>query len=374
MHPLPVTFGLALACLGFHFPATGGESASARGNQFIAFKSFRSFSKTSGSSPGEIVLTSPRIRARIEWDELIPSWNLEDSPEGWVKVEARAFPSERATRWFCMGIWSVNSSIHPRQSVRGQKDDHGDVDTDTLVLEQPARELQLRFTLGGATNQLPRLKFAGVSLIDTHTVRTPLPPNHEAWGRLIDVPERSQMAYENGGVICSPTTVSMMLAHWSRDMKRGAIDEGVPGVVEGVYDPQWKGTGNWAFNMAYAGSFKGIRAYTARLSEVSELEDWIAQGIPVGLSLCYNLLRDRGERGNGHLVVCVGFTANGDVIINDPGTSRIVRKTFPRANLVKAWAYSKNACYFVYREETSVPRDRFGHWDSWTARTKFSLR
>ena len=374
MRLLPVNFVLALACLCLNLPATSGEAATARGIQFIVFKSFHSFSTTSGDSPGEIVLTSRRIRARIEWDELIPSWNLADSPDGWLKVEVRAFQGERATKWFCMGVWSVNASIYPRQSVRGQKDDDGDVDTDTLVLNRPARNLQLRFTLGGTTNQLPKLKFAGVSLLNTRTVREPLPPNHEAWGRLIDVPERSQMAYENGGVICSPTTVSMMLAHWGREMKRGAIDEGVPGVVERVYDPQWKGTGNWAFNMAYAGSFKGMRAYTARLSDVSELEDWIAQGIPVGLSLCYNLLRDRGERGNGHLVVCVGFTENGDVIINDPGTSRNVRKTFPRSNLVKAWAYSKNACYFVYPEEASVPRDRFGHWDSWTARTKFSLR
>jgi len=72
----------------------------------------------------------------------------------------------------------------------------------------------------------------------------------------------------------------------------------VPEVVKGVYDPKWGGTGNWVFNTAYAGSLKGMRAYTTRLSDVSELEDWIARGIPVGLSLCYNPAagRDDGAR------------------------------------------------------------------------------
>ena len=175
------------------------------------------------------------------------------------------------------------------------------------------------------------------------------------------------MAYQNGGVLCSPTTISMLLAHWSKELKRPDLDHDVPEVVAGVFDPKWDGTGNWVFNTAYGGSFKGMRAYTARLSDVAELEDWVAQGIPVGLSLCYNRLRGKGREPSGHLVVCVGFTENGDAVINDPGTSKNVRKIFPRANLIDAWAYSKNAAYFIYPEKAKLPEDRFGHWESSTA-------
>jgi hypothetical protein len=182
------------------------------------------------------------------------------------------------------------------------------------------------------------------------------------------------MAYENGGVLCSPATVSMLLAHWSQELNQPELDQDVPEVVKGVYDPKWTGTGNWAFNTAYAGSFRGMRAYTARLSDVAELEDWITQGIPVGLSLCYNRLRGKSRTPSGHLVVCVGFTENGDAVINDPGTLRNVRKVFPRANLIDAWAYSKNAAYLIYPETASVPRDRYGHWDSWTAKKRISIR
>jgi len=180
------------------------------------------------------------------------------------------------------------------------------------------------------------------------------------------------MAYENGGVLCSPTTVSMLLAHWSKELNQPGLDHDVPEVVKGVYDPKWTGTGNWVFNTAYAGSLRGMRAYTARLSDVAELEDWIAQGLPVALSLCYNRLRGKSRTPSGHLVVCVGFTENGDAVINDPGTSKNVRKVFPRANLIEAWQYSKNAAYFIYPESASVPTDRFGHWDSWTAKKRIT--
>ncbi len=359
---------LACSCL-FSMTATS-QPLDARGGQFIAFKSFSTFTRTDGESPGEFTLTSRELRTRIAWNELIVSWNAEMPPTTHLKIEARAIYPDHATKWFVMGLWSGDPRRHPRESVRRQRDADGDVQTDTLVLTRAAECVQIRLSLGGDDQETPRLKFLSLSLVNGQATPATLPPNRAAWGRTIDVAEKSQMAYENGGVLCSPTTVSMMLGYWSQELKRADLDRDVPEVVEGVYDPKWTGTGNWVFNTAYAGALPGMRAYTARLSDVAELEDWIAQGIPVGLSLCYNRLRGKGREPSGHLVVCVGFTEDGDVIVNDPGTRQNVRKTFPRANLVDAWAHSKNAAYFIYPENSKVPRDRFGHWDSWTARTR----
>lgn len=365
---------LALVCLSVVSMAASSTTFDARGNQFIAFKSFSAFKKSSSEQACETVLSSPDIHARIRWDELIASWNAEMPASAYLKIEVRALYPGHATKWYTMGLWSGDPAQYPRESVRRQKDADGNVDTDTLILDQPAVRFQLRLTLGGVAKEKPKLKFLSVSLLDSKAARTPLPPNQKAWGKTIDVPERSQMAYENGGVLCSPTTVSMLLAHWSQELKQPGLDHDVPEVVKGVYDPKWTGTGNWVFNTAYAGSFRGMRAYTARLNDVAELEDWIAQGIPVGLSLCYNRLRGKSREPSGHLVVCVGFTENGDAVINDPGTSKNVRKTFPRANLIDAWAYSKNAAYFIYPENASVPTDRFGHWDSWTAKKRIETK
>jgi hypothetical protein len=62
----------------------------ARGGQFIGFKSFSAFEKSPGARAGETVLTSPEIVARLNWDELIASWNAETPDGAYLKIEARA--------------------------------------------------------------------------------------------------------------------------------------------------------------------------------------------------------------------------------------------------------------------------------------------
>jgi len=350
---------LLLAAMNSH-----SETYDPRGIQFISLTSFRGFRRAPGTNPTTVVLTSRELPTRIHWDELIVSWNAEAPAGTSMMVEARAIRPGHATKWFNLGVWSTDPSQTPRRSVKRQNDRDGDVDTDTLLLKQPADKVQVRVTLVGRGRKKPRLKFLSLSLLDSKAPHDPLPPNRRAWGKLVEVPERSQMAYDNGDKLCSPTTVSMLLSYWSRKLGRPGLDGDVPEVVSGVFDPVWGGTGNWVFNTAYAGSFRGLRAYTTRLSDVSELEAFIARGLPVGLSLCYNRLRGRSREPSGHLVVCVGFTRNGDPIINDPGTRKNVRKIFPRANLIDAWAYSKNAVYLLYPVNTPLPKDRFGHWES----------
>jgi hypothetical protein len=345
----------------------------ARGGQFIGLRHFSAFEKSRGSKPGEMVLTSPVMVPRINWEELIASWNA-DTPEGtYLKIEVRALYPDTATKYYTMGLWSSNPARFPRESVPNQKDSNGTVSTDTLILNRPSVRFQVRVTLGGDDLLAPKLKFLGLSLTDTSLSPAPLPPNETAWGRLVPVLERSQMNYPNGKVLCSPTTVSMLMNFWAEDLRRPDLDRDVPEIASAIYDAEWKGTGNWAFNMAYAGSPRGMRAYVTRLSDVSELEEWIAKGMPVGLSLCYDRLRGKGPGPNGHLVVLVGFTEKGDPVINDPGTSKNVRKTFPRKNLVYAWSYSHNAVYLVYPEDSEIPTDRFGHWDSWSARQRIAF-
>lgn len=363
-----------IAAAGLALSSTSASAFDARGGQFIAFKSFSAFEKSAGANRREIVLTSPEIVARIHWQELIASWDAQ-MPEGaYLKIEARALYPERATSYYTMALWSGDPAFHPRESVLNQKDGDGKVSTDTLILNETCERLQVRLTLGSDDNRKLKLKFLGLCLTARKEALPTLPPNRTAWGETIPVPERSQMAYPDGKVLCSPTTVSMIMTYWSHKLKRPELDHDVPDIVKAVYDAKWEGTGNWPFNTAYAGSYRGMRGYVTRMSDVSELEDWIASGIPVGLSLCYNKLRGRDIGPSGHLVVCVGFTDKGDVIVNDPGTTQNVRKTFSRKNLIAAWAYAQNAAYLIYPEDAEVPRDRFGHWDSWTSRQRISLR
>jgi peptidase C39-like protein len=341
-----------------------GSNTDARGRHFVAFHSVSAFVRTQCSSNDQVVLTSPVIPSEITFNEIVVSWNAELQEDSFLIVEARAAYPEQMTKFYTLGLWSPNPARHPRQSVAGQSDEAGDVSTDTLVLRRPASRFQLRLTFGPGNSVKPLFKFIGVCFADSTVSPQPLSPNRHAWGRVIPVPERSQMLYPGGNALCSPTTVSMLMSYWAQRRKRPELDRPVPQIADAVYDSQWQGVGNWPFNMAYAGSFPGIRAYVARLSDVSELEDWIARKIPVGLSLDYDRLRAKGPGPNGHLVVLVGFTQQGDPIINDPGTSEHVRKIFPRKNLVEAWACSRNTVYLIYPEDLAPAKDRFDHWDS----------
>jgi len=372
-HPPPRVLALLLLVICLALATATSFAFDARGGQFIGFKSVSAFERSPGAHSGEIVLTSPEIVARINWDELIASWNAETPQGAYLKIEARAIYPAGPTKYYTMGLWSTNPSRYPRESVLHQKDDDGDVATDTLMLKRPSDRLQIRLTLGGDHGQKPKLEFLGLDLTDT-TIQPPvLLSNPQALGITLPVPQRTQMAYTNGGVLCSPTTVSMIMAYWARQLKRPELDHDVPDIVNAIYDAKWKGTGNWPFNTAYAGSYPGMRAYVTRMSDLAEVEDWIAVGVPVGLSVCADRLHHRGPGPNGHLIVCVGFTEDGDPIVNDPGSSKIIRRAYPRKDLIYAWAYSRNTVYLIYPEDHEIPKDRFGHWDSWSARQRFSL-
>jgi uncharacterized protein YvpB len=346
--------------------ATGAASV-AGGNRcaFVGITHFSGFSKGAGTLTNETVLTSPEIAAPIDWDELIVSWNV---PLGvHLKVEARAIYPGHATRYYTMGFWSDDPTRFPRESVRRQRDEDGSVKTDTLVLSNVARKVQLWITAGGAGDQ-QMLKFLGLSFCNSTVPATALEPNRAAWGKVLEVPERRQAEYEGGGGWCSPTSLSMVLAYWGAQLHRPELDHTVPETAEAIADGLRADTGNWPFNTAYAGSYPGMRAYVTRLGDISELEDWIAAGIPVILSVSSYLTNDRTSGpDNGHLIVCVGFTDKGDVVVNNPGVSvrRNVRarQVYAREKVAKAWKKSKNAVYLVYPESATVPTDRFGHWD-----------
>jgi hypothetical protein len=368
-----LTLTLLLAAAGLALTTATASAFDARGGQFIGFHEFTAFRKTPGARAGECVLTSPEIVARINWNELIASWNAEAPKAACLRVEVRALYPAGPTKYYTMGLWAADTNRCPRESVLNQKDADGDVATDTLKLRRPCDRLQIRLTLGGDNGDQPRLDFLGLDLTDTTATPPTLPSNPAARGKIIPVPQRTQMAYSNGGALCSPTTVSMVMAYWARQLRRPELDHDVPAIAQAVYDAKWPGTGNWPFNTAYAGSFRGIRAYVTRLSDLSEVEDWVAAGVPVVLSVCADRLHHRGPGPNGHLVVCVGFTDTGDPVVNDPGVSSNIRRVYPRKDLIYAWANSRNAVYLIYPADAEIPKDRFAHWDSRTSRQQINL-
>ncbi|MCC7229618.1 MAG: C39 family peptidase [Fimbriimonadaceae bacterium] len=332
------------------------------------------------SKDGPVVVELPAIDAKQDWDEAIVSWNIQGSERAGVRIEVQASYPERDTKWYAFADWTGNLAKGPRASILNQKDADGDVLTDTFRVVKPCQRLKVRLTLRQTEDgPLPELKLLAVCFSKSSSLGKVVDPTTRKGTALIDVPKRSQGPYEDGklsydrsrvspsfetwfkGVrqaqYCSPTSLSMVLDYWGQKLNLPSLCVDVPEVVAGVFDEQYPGTGNWPFNCAYAGSFAGLRAYVTRLGMVSDIERIVDRGMPVVCSVAYNLLKGNGKPagGDGHLVVVVGFTADGDPIINDPGRSDEVRQIYRRANFFRAWQDSKQTAYIVQPINVKMP-------------------
>jgi hypothetical protein len=359
---VPLLFAAAAVCMCPGLRAQTPDSFS----YFTGLTNFSDFTRSSGEK-SETVLLSPEVKSRIPWNQLVVSWNTSGPSDPYLKVEAAAISDIRKTKFYTIANWSPDNHAFPRASVSEQQDTNGTVDTDTLILKHTADSVQLRLTSGGTNGGLP-LKFLGLSFANTAVPAPSQPANRAAWGKTISTPERSQHGYPNEKGWCSPTSLSMVLARWGQVLHRPELDLTVPQVAEAVYDSTFAGTGNWPFNTAFAGSFRGMRSYVTRFDDLSEVEDWITDGIPVILSTRWDMLQPgRPPDVDGHLIVCIGFTENGDVVVNDPATrfdrGEIVRRIYKREDVLRSWTKSHHAVYLVYPENTTIPPDRFGHWE-----------
>ncbi len=186
---------------------------------------------------------------------------------------------------------------------------------------------------------------------------TPAPApvsDRAAWGKVLDVPQRSQMIYPGGGEVwCSPTSTSMILAYWG-------IQVTVPQAAQATFDRAYDGTGNWPFNTAYAGSL-GLRAFVARLPGLAAAERYISAGIPLAVSLGWKAGELPGApipSSSGHLMVLVGFDRSGDPVLNDPAapSDAAVRRSYPRAAFERLWqGHSGGTVYVMAPAGTRLP-------------------
>jgi hypothetical protein len=306
--------------------------------------------------------TSPSRPAAVGATQLVPSWNATTPPGTWLQVEMRAHTGGGAwTPWLSFGRWTSGDGDIQRTSISGQPGI--DVDTYSANSGSTFTDYQLRVTLYRA---LGATVSPSVSRIGAMTSAVPdrfdVPPSRggQAWGRELPVPRYSQNVhaghfpeYGGGGESwCSPTSTEMVIEYWGRRpdaadlswLPPGHADPTVDQAARATYDSAYQGTGNWPFNTAYAGTF-GLDAHVTRLRSLSDAESYIAVGIPVITSLSFRSGEINGANYNtdGHLMVIVGFTANGDVIVNDPASAddAAVRHVYPRRQFESVWLRTK---------------------------------
>ncbi len=291
----------------------------------------------------------------------------------------------RTSSYDLLARWSSRDTYVQRTSGSGQPDDLARVNVDTWQAASELTSYRLRVTVarpagsrldpsvdtvGAVASRLPD-GVAGTS--------TPGPGR----GIVLDVPRYSQMTHEgdypqwNGGgeAWCSPTSTSMVLGYYDRLpaprlyawVPSGHTDPWVDYAARSTFDRAYDGTGNWPFNTAYAAPRAG-KAFVTRLRSLREAEQFIAAGIPLVASISFG----RGELDSapmsstgGHLLVIVGFTSSGDVVVNDPAarTRAGVRRTYDRAQFERAWLPTSGGTVYVIRDAAHpLPAGRHTNW------------
>ncbi len=302
-------------------------------------------------APGSKLGTlSGSVTGLSAYDELIPSWNALTPAGSSLTLEVKP---AGASRFYSFGTWQ---SAAGRTSLDGQKDSSGQMMTDTLSLVRKATSFEYRLTLR-ASAAGPSLSLLAFNTSDRsqRLASAGAAGDRAHWNKVLNVPPRSQMLYKDGGEVwCSPTSTSMILAY-------NGVNISVPEAAKATYDAAYDGTGNWPFNMAFAAEH-GLRALVTRLPSLSEAERYIAAGLPLGVSLGWKAGELPGAAvasSSGHLMVLVGFDAQGNPVLNDPAapSDAGVRRSYPRAAFEKLWlSHSGGLVYLISKPGQALPQ------------------
>ncbi|WGX95728.1 C39 family peptidase [Nocardioides sp. L-11A] len=330
---------------------------------------------------------SPWVSPGFDFTELIASWSARTPGSSWIEVEVRGRSAGGAkTSWDVLARWAAKDKVVKRRSGGTQADDGTRVVTDTWRTAGLAS-----YRLRVAVHHERGRKAPRVDLVTAMTSRLPAtsgPTSTPAVARGVElaVPRYSQMIHSGhypqwgggGEAWCSPTSTAMVLGYYGRLPGPGSYgwvpgghpDPWVDATARLTYDHAYRGTGNWTFNTAYAARRLGAagEAFVTRLRDLTDAELLVQAGIPPVISLAFA----RGElagapisSSNGHLLVIVGFTTTGDVIVNDPAASGNdgVRRVYSRAQLERAWLQaSGGAANVVHDAAHPLPPAPAGNW------------
>jgi hypothetical protein len=228
----------------------------------------------------------------------------------------------------------VSFERNERRSLNG-RDEVASVETDILSSGEAIVAIEVR-----SEGELE-------AIIISTPVHAPR-PTVDANGVLLEVPALSQYvpAFPGERGWCSPAALAMLLNYWGGSYR-------VEDVALCVRDATYGGTGNWAFNVAFAGE-RGLRAAVVHLDGIAHAAAFIASGIPLALSFSWKdeLPGAPLAHSNGHLAVLRGFTKHGHPQFNDPAHPDLTTM-YDRASFERVWQRHGGVAYALVPQERS---------------------
>lgn len=350
-----------------------------------------------GAQPVQYVCgswTSPVHEIGFPATEAILSWEARTDTATWVETSFRGRHADgNWTAWYVMCRWTsgndfANGDIH-RTSLLKQSDEHGSSSGDAFIAAAGFAfdAYQVRAMLAAPPGSGAAVELGSIGLMVSTLESCPPQTSGFTLGERVelDVPLFSQRIhagayphFDGGGDSwCSPTSMAMVLYYWDHRVSDADLasveapngDPQVPWTTHRTYDYAYDGAGNWSFNTAHAAG-TGVTAFVTRLRSLAEAEAFIARGIPVVVSVAFKQeqIPGSGYDTNGHLLVIIGFTETGQVLVNDPysADNAAVRREYDRAGFETAWlTKSGGACYIVHPPGVDLPAPPAGAPRNW---------
>lgn len=322
--------------------------------------------------------TSPWSSVGYPAKSLVPSWSIATPAGTSAVIEVRVRKGSSTGSWDTVANWATGVNRVKRASGSAQTDDLARLSTDTVIASSTFDAWQVRVTLKRKTTSTASPTLRSVNGIAASYTTRSIATSRTTMTRTTElaVPSSSQMIHRGhypqwgsgGEAWCSPTSTAMVMRYfkagptadryaWTKE-SHGFVDH----AARYTYDHAYQGTGNWAFNAAYAGIY-GLDSFVTRLYSLREAESFIKAGIPLVVGVAFG----RGELTGapisstpGHLMVIRGFRSDGAVIVNDPAGSANsnVRRIYSRAQFEKAWQRGSGGIAYVIRPATKkLPAD-----------------
>jgi hypothetical protein len=322
------------------------------------------------------IWTSPWKSIGFDARSLVPSWSIAVPGGSFARVDVRVKDGSTTGSWDEVGQWALSVSRVVRASDSSQTDDLAKLSTDTIIANSgktfDAWQVRVQLLRPHHSSDKPTLYAINGTTATYLTKSASTSITTMKTSKELAVPRSSQMIHKGefpqwgggGEAWCSPTSTAMVMRYFGKGPSKASYswskytDSFVDHAARYTFDKRYDGTGNWAFNTAYAAHYS-LDAFVTRLSSLRDAELFIRAGIPLVAAVAFAKGGLDGapiSSTPGHLLVIAGFTAGGRVIANDPAaaTNSSVRRIYSRAQFEKAWLGGSGGAVYVIRS-TSKP-------------------
>ncbi|MDY0063951.1 MAG: C39 family peptidase [Bacilli bacterium] len=275
----------------------------------------------------------------LAFTEAVASWAATSSPQATVEVSIQVRVGSTWSKYFSYGEWGLgrqNKSYNSSDAIARLSAD------EVIVADsQQADAFRLLAVLkrNALSDVSPQLSLLAVALqipdyqypVDISSL-----PNQVDY----DVPKLYQHVVPTiGGIICSPTSSTMLLKYKGHDFSNQATYEHqyIAGVVReynsGIY-------GNWVYNTVGISAF-GENSYVKRMYSYQELLHHLATVGPIAASVKGTLVGElvKTWTTSGHLIVVRGYRFEGNqlyILANDPNISPVYEE-YKVENFMTFW-------------------------------------